>query len=210
MSIAFLLTTLVVVVTPGTGVVHTLAAALAWGRRAGVVAAFGCTLGIVPHVVAGVTGLAALLHASATAFQVLKYAGVVYLLYMAWATLRDREAPVFGPEEQREGQGGGHVPAGRVIARGVLVNILNPKLTLFFFAFLPQFTDRGQPDAPVHMLVLSGVFMAVTFLVFAGYGVLAASVRSQVVSRPRVMTWLRRGFAGSFLALGAKLAFTAR
>ncbi|MFE0803230.1 LysE family translocator [Streptomyces sp. NPDC058812] len=204
MSIAFLLTTLVVVATPGTGVVYTLAAALSRGRRASVVAALGCALGIVPHLLATVTGVAAVLHASATAFQVLKYAGVAYLLYMALATLRDKEALTVGAER------GGPVPAGRVILRGVLINILNPKLTLFFFAFLPQFVDPGQAGALPRMLVLGGVFMLVTFVVFAGYGVLAASVRSHVISRPRVMAWLRRSFAGSFVALGAKLAFTAR
>ncbi|WDI18291.1 LysE family translocator [Streptomyces enissocaesilis] len=205
MSIAFLLTTLVVVATPGTGVVYTLAAALSRGRRASVVAALGCALGIVPHLLATVTGVAAVLHASATAFQVLKYAGVAYLLYMAWATLRDKEALVVARETPA-----GTVPAGRVILRGVLMNILNPKLTLFFFAFLPQFVDPAEAGALPRMLLLGGVFMLVTFVVFAGYGVLAASVRSHVISRPRVMAWLRRGFAGSFVALGAKLAFTAR
>ncbi len=203
MSIAFLLTTLVVVATPGTGVVYTLAAALSRGRRASVVAAVGCTLGIVPHLLATVTGVAALLHASATAFQVLKYAGVAYLLYMAWATARDKEALVV---EERTAP----VSARRVIVRGVLINILNPKLTIFFFAFLPQFVSPGEPHAVVRMLGLGGVFMLATFVVFAVYGVLAASVRSHVVGRPRVMAWLRRGFAGSFVALGAKLAFTAR
>ncbi|MFC8866310.1 LysE family translocator [Streptomyces sp. NPDC057148] len=205
MSIAFLLTTLVVVATPGTGVVYTLAAALSRGRRASVVAALGCALGIVPHLVATVTGVAAVLHASATAFQVLKYAGVAYLLYMAWATLRDKEALVVAGEARD-----GAVPARRVILRGVLINILNPKLTLFFFAFLPQFVDPAQAGALPRMLLLGGVFMLVTFVVFAGYGVLAASVRNHVISRPRVMSWLRRSFAGSFVALGAKLAFTAR
>ncbi|WP_210589455.1 LysE family translocator [Streptomyces sp. GESEQ-35] len=203
MSIAFLLTTLVVVVTPGTGVVYTLAAGLSRGRRASVVAAAGCTLGIVPHMLATITGVAALLHASATAFQVLKYAGVAYLLYMAWATLKDREA--LAVDEQTAPQS-----ARRVIVRGVLINILNPKLTIFFFAFLPQFVSPGEPNSVLRMLALSGVFMLLTFVVFAAYGILAASVRSHVTSRPRVMTWLRRSFAGSFLALGAKLAVTAR
>ncbi|MEU6085555.1 LysE family translocator [Streptomyces sp. NPDC047085] len=203
MSLAFLLTTLVVVATPGTGVVYTLAAALAHGRRAGVIAAFACALGIVPHVLATVTGLAALLNASAAAFQVLKYAGVAYLLYMAWATLRDKEAIVV--EED-----GGPRSAGQVIVRGVLINLLNPKLTIFFFAFLPQFVDLDEPHALPRMLGLSGVFMLATFVVFAAYGVLAASVRGHVTARPRVMTWLRRSFAGSFLALGAKLAVTAK
>ncbi|WP_369169232.1 LysE family translocator [Streptomyces sp. R28] len=203
MSIAFLLTTLVVVATPGTGVVYTLAAGLSRGPRAAVVAAFACTLGIVPHMLATVTGVAALLHTSATAFQILKYAGVAYLLYMAWATLKDKEAIALD-------EGAAPLSSGRVIVRGVLINILNPKLTIFFFAFLPQFVDPGEANALPRMLALSAVFMLVTFAVFAAYGVLAASVRSHVTSRPRVMTWLRRSFAGSFVALGAKLAVTAR
>ncbi|MDQ0713249.1 threonine/homoserine/homoserine lactone efflux protein [Streptomyces luteogriseus] len=208
MSIAFLLTTLVVVATPGTGVVYTLAAALSRGRRASVVAAVGCTLGIVPHLLATVTGVAALLHASATAFQVLKYAGVAYLLYMAWATVRDKEALVVAEREERDAAP--EVSARRVIVRGVLINILNPKLTIFFFAFLPQFVSPGEPHAVLRMAGLGGVFMLATFVVFVAYGVLAASVRSHVIGRPRVMAWLRRGFAGSFVALGAKLAVTAR
>jgi len=204
MSLAFLLTTLVVVATPGTGVVYTLAAGLSRGRRASVVAAFACTLGIVPHVLATVTGLAALLNASAAAFQVLKYAGVAYLLWMAWASLRDRDAITVEPDAPAPSS------AGRVIARGVLINLLNPKLTIFFFAFLPQFVSAGEPHALPRMLALSGVFMLATFVVFAMYGVLAASVRSHVISRPRVMTWLRRSFAGSFVLLGAKLATAER
>jgi len=203
MSLAFLLTTLVVVATPGTGVVYTLAAGLSRGRRASVLAAFACTLGIVPHVLATVIGLAALLNASAAAFQILKYAGVAYLLYMAWATVRDKEAITVEQDTAPRS-------AGRVVVRGVLINILNPKLTIFFFAFLPQFVSPDQPHSAVRMLALSGVFMLVTFVVFAAYGVLAASVRSHVTSRPRVMAWLRRSFAGSFVVLGAKLAFTAR
>ncbi|MFF4543145.1 LysE family translocator [Streptomyces sp. NPDC001406] len=203
MSLAFLLTTLVVVATPGTGVVYTLAAGLSRGRRASVVAAFACTLGIVPHVIATVTGVAALLNAGAAAFQILKYAGVAYLLHMAWGTVRDKDAIAVERDTAP-------VSAAQVIVRGVLVNLLNPKLTIFFFAFLPQFVSPDEPHAVVRMLGLSGVFMLATFVVFAAYGVLAASVRSHVTSRPRVMTWLRRGFAGSFVALGAKLALTAR
>ncbi|RRR81948.1 LysE family translocator [Streptomyces sp. RP5T] len=201
MSLAFLLTTLVVVATPGTGVVYTLAAGLSRGPRASIVAAFACTLGIVPHVLATVTGLAALLNASAVAFQAVKYAGVAYLLYMAWATVRDKE--VIDVDE-----GGAPRSAGRVIVRGVLINLLNPKLTIFFLAFLPQFVSPAEPHALPRMLALSGVFMLATFVVFAGYGVLAASVRGHVLARPRVMAWLRRSFAGSFVLLGVRLATT--
>jgi threonine/homoserine/homoserine lactone efflux protein len=202
-STAFLLTTLVVVVTPGTGVIYTLAAGLSRGARASVVAAFGCTLGIVPHMLAAITGLAALLHTSALAFQTLKYLGVAYLLYMAWATLREQGALAVEAENAPRS-------ALKVIVSGILINILNPKLTIFFFAFLPQFVDTKAPGALLGMLELSAVFMLVTFAVFAVYGVFAAAVRNHVTSRPRVMAWMRRVFAGSFVALGARLAVTDR
>jgi threonine/homoserine/homoserine lactone efflux protein len=202
-SVEFLVTTLVVVATPGTGVLYTVATGLGRGRRASVVAAVGCTLGIVPHMVAAITGLAALLHTSALAFQVLKYAGVVYLLYMAWSTLRDRGAlPVDEEATPRS--------ARQLVVSGVLINILNPKLTIFFFAFLPQFVPGGEPGVLGRMLLLSAVFMLVTLVVFVGYGLCAAAVRDKVVSRPRVMDWIRRGFAGAFVALGARLALTDR
>lgn len=196
MSLAFLITTLIAVVTPGTGVLYTLSAGLAHGRRASVIAAFGCTLGIVPHVLATVTGLAALLHASALAFEIVKYLGVAYLVYLAWSTWRDRSELVVDTAQAP-------ASARKVVVSAVLINLLNPKLTIFFVAFLPQFaTGFGQ------MVTLSAVFMALTFVVFAVYGVFAASMRDRVLARPRVMVWLRRFFAASFAALGLKLALT--
>ncbi|HET9739123.1 MAG TPA: LysE family translocator [Solirubrobacteraceae bacterium] len=203
MSAEFLVTTLIVVATPGTGVLYTLAAGLARGCRASVVAAFGCTLGIVPHMLAAITGLAALLHTSAVAFQTLKYLGVAYLLYMAWSTLRERGALTVE-------EAGAPRSARKVIVSGVLINILNPKLTIFFFAFLPQFVDADAGSTLLRMVQLSAVFMLVTFVVFAIYGLFAAAVRRHVISRPGVMTWMRRVFAGSFVALGARLALTSR
>ncbi|MBF6192307.1 LysE family translocator [Nocardia implantans] len=201
MSIEFVLTTLVIVATPGTGVLFTLAAGLSRGARAAVIAAFGCTLGIVPHLIAAITGLAALLDASAVAFQTLKYLGVAYLVYMAWTTFRDKGALAV-PE-----QTGHTAPTVRkVIASAVLLNLLNPKLTIFFFAFLPQFVPTGTPDALARMLELSGIFMLATLVVFAVYGACAAAVRDQVVSRPAVVTWTRRVFGASFLALAGRLA----
>jgi threonine/homoserine/homoserine lactone efflux protein len=202
MSTAFLVTTLVIVATPGTGVLYTLAAGLARGSRASVVAAFGCTLGIVPHMVAAITGLAAILHTSALAFQVLKYLGVAYLLFMAWRTFRDTGA--LAVEETTP------LSALKVIISGILINILNPKLTIFFFAFLPQFVSSNEAHASLRMLELSAVFMLVTFAVFVVYGVFAAAVRSHVISRPQVMTWMRRTFGGAFVALAGRLAFTDR
>ena len=204
MSAAFLLTSLVVVVTPGAGVLYTLAAGLSRGARASVLAAFACTLGIVPHMVAAITGLAALLHASAVAFQAIKYVGVAYLLWMAWSTLR--EHGTLAVEENAAEP----VPARRVLGSGVLVNILNPKLTIFFFAFLPQFVSPNTPGSVGRMAALSAVFMLMTLVIFTIYGLFAAAVRRHVIARPRVVAWMRRSFAASFLALGAKLAAASR
>ena len=203
MSTEFLIITFIIVATPGTGAIYTLAAGLSRGARASVIAAVGCTLGIVPHMVAAMTGLAALMHTSALAFQSLKYLGVVYLLYMAWGMARDGDALVVEKETAPPS-------AIRTIRSGILINLLNPKLTIFFFAFLPQFVSTDERGSLPRMLELSAVFMIVTLIVFAAYGVFAASMRKHVVSRPRVMTWIRRVFAGSFVALGAKLALTDR
>ena len=203
MSTEFLLTSLIVVATPGTGVLYTMAAGLSRGARASVVAAVGCTLGIIPHMVAAIIGLAALLHTSATAFQILKYLGVAYLLYMAWSTGRNKGALAVEKDTAPRS-------AKKVIASGILINILNPKLTIFFFAFLPQFVSAKEPSAFLRMVELSGVFMLLTFVVFVGYGNFAAVIRSHVMSRPQVLTWMRRVFAGAFVALGARLAFTDR
>ncbi|OXM69279.1 MULTISPECIES: LysE family translocator [Amycolatopsis] len=197
MSVEFLLTALVVVATPGTGALLTMSAGLAHGTRASAVAAVGCTLGIVPHAVAAITGLAALLHASAVAFQVIKYAGVAYLLYLAWSALREKDQTPGAPAPRS---------ATRVIVSAVLVNVLNPKLTIFFFAFLPQFVHAGDPNSLLTMVELSAVFMALTLVVFLAYGAGAAAMRDRVLSRPRVRAWMRRIFAGTFVALAARLA----
>jgi threonine/homoserine/homoserine lactone efflux protein len=191
MGIEFLVTSLIVIVSPGTGVLYTLAAGLSRGSRASVVAAFGCTLGIVPHMAAAVMGLAALLHTSALAFQTLKYLGVAYLLYMAWHTLREQGA--LRVEENVSARSD-----LQVTITAILINILNPKLSIFFLAFLPQFVSADEPHPLSRMLVLSLVFMLLTFVVFVGYGLFAAAVRTHVISRPRVLTWLRRSFAAAF------------
>ncbi len=203
MSVEFLITSFIVIVSPGTGVLYTLAAGLSRGSRASIVAAFGCTMGIVPHMAAAIMGMAALLHTSALAFQTLKYLGVAYLLYMAWNTLRERGALSVEKEI-------GTRSAAQVTVTAILINILNPKLSIFFLAFLPQFVSASEVDPLSRMLGLSGIFMLMTFAVFVGYGLFAASIRDHVISRPLVLTWMRRTFAGAFAALGVKLAFTDR
>lgn len=203
MTLEFLLTSAIVVASPGTGVVYTLAAGLTQGARASVIAAFGCTLGIVPHLLAAITGLAAILHASATAFSLIKYAGVAYLLYMAWNTLKEHGA--LRVDETQPAR-----TPDRIVIEAILINLLNPKLSIFFFAFLPQFVVADSSSSTREMTALGLVFMAMTFVIFAVYGCFAASVRRQIVSRRSVLVWLRRSFAAAFVTLGLKLAFVQR
>jgi threonine/homoserine/homoserine lactone efflux protein len=203
MNIEFLITSFIVVVSPGTGVLFTLAAGLSRGSRASVVAAFGCTLGIVPHMAAAIVGLAALLHTSALAFHTFKYLGVAYLLYMAWSTLCERGALKIEKEVDARS-------ALHVTVTAILINLLNPKLSIFFLAFLPQFVSADEAHPLSRMLTLSAVFMLMTFVVFVGYGLFAAAIRDHVISRPRILTWMRHTFAGAFAALGLKLALADR
>jgi threonine/homoserine/homoserine lactone efflux protein len=202
-TIEFLLTSLVVVLVPGTGVVYTVSTGLTRGRRASIYAAIGCTAGIIPHLLATVLGLAAVMHTSALAFQVLKFAGVAYLFYLAVATWRDRSAfSVDGSMSTFSATG--------LVVKAFLLNILNPKPTIFFLAFLPQFVDPSSAQPLAHLLLLSAVFMAMTFVVFVIYGFLAHAFRRFVIESARVQNALRYGFAAAFAALGARLAASER
>lgn len=208
MSTAFLVTSLVICIAPGTGALYAIAAGLTRGARAGLLAALAGTLGTVPHALAAITGLAAVLHASGVAFQTLKYAGVAYLLYMAWATWRDEGALRFdataeAPEQRTP------VSTRSVLVSGITLNLLNPKLTIFFFAFLPQFVPSGANALP-SMLALSAVFMVMTFLTFVVYALAAAAIRDQVLRRPQIVDRIRKAFAISFAGLGARLAVESR
>lgn len=203
MSTEFLITSLIVVMLPGTGVLYTLAIGLGRGFRASIAAAVGCTLGIVPAMIASIVGLAALFHTSALAFQLIKYAGVAYLFYMAWNILREGGA-LDVSEDRRP------LSAFQTARDGVVLNVLNPKLSLFFLAFLPQFVPATAANTTLTMVMLGLSFMALTFIVFVGYGACASLARDYVVSKPSVMVWLRRSFAATFGLLGLRLALAER
>jgi threonine/homoserine/homoserine lactone efflux protein len=198
-SLEFLLTSLVVVLIPGTGVIYTVSTGIVQGRAASVYASLGCTAGIVPHLAATVLGLAAVMHTSALAFQILKYAGVAYLFYVAYATWRDKSAFSVDGMAKPSGKSG-------IVVKAFLLNILNPKLTIFFLAFLPQFVEPGAAQPLLQLFMLSAVFMAMTFVVFVVYGLVAHAFRRHVIESASVQRWLRHGFAAAFAGLGAKLA----
>nr|WP_063126367.1 LysE family translocator [Nocardia fusca] len=207
MSVEFWVTSIVVTATPGTGALFTAAAGMARGARAGLIAALGCTLGIVPHMALALTGAAALLAASPVAFEAVRWLGVTYLLYMAWGMWR--QTGVFAPETDTDMSSESR-SAWRVIGSAVLANLLNPKLTIFFFVFLPMFVTPAAGGAVLRMLMLGLVFMAITVVIFAAYGVCAGWLRRYVVGRPMVMRWLGRGFAATFVVPAVMLALAGR
>ncbi|MEM6972143.1 MAG: LysE family translocator [Pseudomonadota bacterium] len=204
MGLDFLITALIVVIAPGTGVIYTVGTGLAQGRRASLAAAAGCTMGIVPGALAAILGLAAVVHASALLFQAIKIAGVLYLIYLAWMTLSDRGPLNF---DDRGPSARGMWQIARV---GCLINVLNPKLSIFFMAFLPQFVDVAAGGVALQMAGLSAVFMALTFGVFVIYGVFAARLRDAVLARPRVIAWVKRMLAAAFAGFGLRLALAER
>jgi threonine/homoserine/homoserine lactone efflux protein len=203
MSIEFFLTTIIVVLLPGTGVLYTLSVGLGSGFKSSVAAAFGCTLGILPAATASIIGLAALLHTSALAFQIIKVLGVLYLFYLAWNF--SREGGALDVSEDKTGSGW-----LRIVVNAILLNTLNPKLSLFFMAFLPQFVPAHLSNPTPMLILLAAIFMLVTFVVFVGYGAFASLARDYVISRPNVLKWLRLSFAGTFGFLGLKLALSDR
>lgn len=200
-SLEFLLTSLVVVLLPGTGVIYTLAYGLGQGLRASIIAAFGCTLGIIPSAFAAIIGLSAILHTSAVVFQTIKFLGVLYLFYMAWGLYKNSGPLKLQSQDKM-------LKPSKIILDGALLNALNPKLSLFFLAFLPQFTSNTVQAPILELTMLAGIFMLMTFLVFIVYGAFASYARDYVISKPNVMKWIRNSFAASFGLLGLRLAFS--
>ncbi|MGR3805273.1 LysE family translocator [Marinibacterium profundimaris] len=199
MSLQFLLTAFVVVLVPGTGVIYTLAIGLGQGARASAWAALGCTFGIVPHLLAATLGLAAVLHSSAVLFQAVKFAGVAYLLYLAWQAWKTDGTMSVSADKSGE-------PGWRVARRGALINILNPKLSLFFLALLPPFLSGRTETATAEMVGLGAVFMGLTFAVFLVYGAFASTARRWLLESETALRWMSRSFAAIFAALAARLA----
>lgn len=198
-TVQFMITALVVVIAPGTGVLYTLALGLGRGRKAALWAALGCTFGIVPHLLAATLGLAAVLHTSALLFNVVKFLGVAYLLYLAYSALRSGGALAIEPNTVAE-------PGLNIAKRGALINILNPKLSIFFLSLLTPFLSGNAATVTQETLLLGGVFMAMTLSVFILYGLFAAQARTYILGSTLIMAWMNRSFAAIFALLAGRLA----
>jgi threonine/homoserine/homoserine lactone efflux protein len=197
----FLLTSLIVVLIPGTGVIYTINTGLTLKWQASIAAAVGCTLGIVPHILASILGLSALLNMSARVFSILKIAGSLYLLYLAWKMWREAGKLEFDRTSSE-------TSGLQIVLRGIAINLLNPKLTIFFFAFLPLFVAQNSPSPTLEMIVLSVVFMVMTLIVFMLYGILASGIRAFLVRSPEIIKRFQQAFAVIFAAFAVRLALS--
>ena len=196
----FLLASLIVVLIPGTGVVYTITTGLTLKWRASLAAAIGCTLGIVPHILASLWGLSALLNMSAQVFSVLKLAGAAYLLYLAWNMWREAGRLELNKKSAE-------TSAAKIITKAIAINLLNPKLTIFFFAFLPLFVSRNSSSPTTEMIILSIVFMSITLIVFALYGILASSISTYLTnSSSKAVKRIQQTFAIILAGFAVKLA----
>jgi threonine/homoserine/homoserine lactone efflux protein len=202
MSVEFLLTSLVVVLIPGTGVLYTVSSSIGGGWRRGLFAAIGCTLGIVPHMLAAMLGLSAIMQAGSVVFEVVRYAGVIYLVFMGFSMIRDA-----GTLPLDDGNASID-PMGPVVWRGILLNVLNPKLTVFFFAFLPQFLDASPGLLDPKLIGLGGIFMLMTLVVFAVYALASAGIRDLVLAAPVARRWIERALGALLIGFAARLALT--
>jgi threonine/homoserine/homoserine lactone efflux protein len=189
----FVLSAVTLIAVPGPNLIYIVTRGVGQGRRAGLVSALGIETGTVVHVAAAAVGLSALIASSATAFEIVKYAGTAYLLYLGIRTLAAGDDPGEAASGRRAG-------LGRVYAQGVLVNVLNPKVALFFLAFLPQFVDRGQGGATAQILVLGGVFFAIGLVLDMLYVLAASLLGRRLRRRPGLV---RRLSGGIYIALAA-------
>jgi threonine/homoserine/homoserine lactone efflux protein len=197
----FLLTSLVVILIPGTGAVYTITTGLTLKWRASIAAALGCTLGIVPHIMASIVGLSALMNMSAEVFSALKLAGAIYLLYLAWNMWRESGRLELNKKN-------GETSFKQIVIKAIAINLLNPKLTLFFFAFLPLFTSPNSASSTMELILLSAIFMSMTFIVFAAYGILASSVSSYLMHSVKAVKRLQRIFAIILAGFAVDLALS--
>lgn len=199
-SAEFIITSLIVVLIPGTGVIYTISTGMLLGSRASIAASIGCTAGIIPHLLATVLGLAALMHVSAVAFQIVKFIGVAYLFFLAYSMWKETGKIELNSKIETKGY-------MDIAIKGFLINILNPKLSIFFLAFLPQFMPASSITPTMDMTILGFTFMLMTFVVFVVYGVFASGARTYVLKSTKIMSRLQKSFAVTFAALGTRLAF---
>jgi threonine/homoserine/homoserine lactone efflux protein len=202
--LAFSFAAFVLIAIPGPNLIYIVARGVEQGRSAALVSALGVETGTLVHVAAAAVGLSALLASSDIAFDIVRYLGAAYLVYLGVRTLRRRQGSTAGADADATGA----PRLGHAYRQAVLVNVFNPKVALFFLAFLPQFIDPARGAAGAQVLVLGVVFLLVGLCVDIAYASAAGAIGHWLRRRPRALRWQRYTSGGVYLALGAAAALT--
>ena len=202
--IVFIGASLAVIFTPGQAMLYILSRGMGQGRTAGMISALGVVVGAVAHTFLAALGLSALLASSDVAFDVVRYVGAAYLIYLGLSHLLSR-----GLTEDVEGAAN-ETSTGRLFIDGVLTNLLNPKLAIFFLFFLPQFADPARGSVVVQMILLGLIYNFFVLIVQGSVGVLSGTVGDWLRGHRRFLTWQRRATGSLLVALGVGLAFSRR
>lgn len=201
--IYFLGASALLTLAPGPDNTFVVAQGLSRGRRAAIITALGMCSGVSVHTSAAALGISAILYSSAYAFLMLKYAGAAYLLYLAYKAIR--EHTVFLQQQDKTA-----MSAYLLFRRGFVMNVLNPKVALFFLAFLPQFITPDGFNLPLQMMLLGLIFMVQAMIIFSAIGYLSGSVGNAILTRPGISKYFAWLSAGIFTSLGLRLAFAER
>ena len=199
----FSFATLLVVIAPGPGMLFVISRGLANGRKAGVISALGTSTGIAIHILAAAFGLSLIIYATEVGFQIMKWVGGLYLLFLAWKAFTHRQGLLIDSDKSDTSH-------TSLFWQGILVNALNPKVALFFMAFIPQFVKPASWSIPVQTIVLGSIFMVFTVIIFIVYGVSASMIRKWVIERPRVHKVIDWTTGSLFVFLGIRLALSNR
>lgn len=199
-TLSFLISSLIIVLIPGTGVIYTITTGFTKGKRASILAALGCTVGIIPHLCLSITLSSLLLQMGSSVFNIVKIFGMFYLLYLGIGMIISKSNPSFESTQ-------GSLQALAIVRQGILINLLNPKLTIFFLSFLPQYIGSSKQDYFVSSLELGLVFMFLTVIVFICYGTLAGSTKKLIEKSPRTINILQKCFGLIFVIFAFQLGF---
>lgn len=200
-TLNFLVTSFIIILIPGTGVTYTISTGITKGKRASIFAALGCTIGIIPHLCISIALSSFIINMSNNSFFILKLIDAIYLLYLGIGMIRSKTNFDLINNKSEE-------KVGTIIRSGILINLLNPKLTLFFFSFLPQYAKSINDNYITECFLYGFTFMIVTLLVFIGYGLLAGISNNFFMNSPKRISYLQKIFGIIFIVFATQLAFS--
>lgn len=201
--IYFIAVSMLLTIAPGPDILYVITQSISQGKRAGIATALGLCTGLMVHTTAAAFGVSAILQQSAIAFKILKYLGAIYLFFLAWKAFREKEHSLSEMTTKNK-------DAASLYRQGIYMNILNPKVGLFFLAFLPQFVNSKAGNIPGQMILLGALFMLQSILIFSIVAIVSEILSKKILSKPNIAKYINHAKAIIFTLIGVKLALSDR